>query len=604
MFYLTSRTPGSRQSSPAEQLPFQDAQKSSSQTQMPKPSTPVKPLNRTTESNDTSLMDSLEVNSFDNFPVNYGSAQQNEMVIGTGASSYFNGQAVQVISSQRSQQQQQQQQQQPQLTLAQVAQQQQQQQQLSLPSGPYPGNPYFITASTTQDPYGSVPMAPVPNPGQAQQVVHPQYAATYNVPWGVYQPSNPGGFVQQQQQPQILRTGNSGRPGGNDVLPQQNALSLGNYQLLPAPGTSLNIGSAYYDQSGNVVVGAPQGLATAQLTSQLSQPVRMIQPLVINDPVAQAGSRVAGAPSNLRLFNQQGQQQLTAIGSQGSVGFMNPSSGGSAMSGLQLGNSGVNLVNSNVGVVGGSSGGLGTVHGGNSSGRPDGLMSDLGRRQALPMYGASSSLGSLSVSSQAPSVGLPELQTPPLGGTSFHVGSPVNSGISQYLTSAAPGDRKFHGSLNGLSSGNLYGGSPLSSGGYRGNRLKESNRSRLLEDFRNNRFPNIQLRDLANHIVEFSQDQHGSRFIQQKLERASPTEKQMVFNEILPAAYNLMTDVFGNYVIQKFFEFGNREQKQHLANCIQGHVLPLALQMYGCRVIQKALECIPPDQQVRISVQT
>jgi hypothetical protein len=36
-------------------------------------------------------------------------------------------------------------------------------------------------------------------------------------------------------------------------------------------------------------------------------------------------------------------------------------------------------------------------------------------------------------------------------------------------------------------------------------------RSRLLEDFRNNRFPNLQLRDLANHIVEFSQDQHGSR---------------------------------------------------------------------------------------------
>jgi len=38
-----------------------------------------------------------------------------------------------------------------------------------------------------------------------------------------------------------------------------------------------------------------------------------------------------------------------------------------------------------------------------------------------------------------------------------------------------------------------------------------SGRSRLLEDFRNNRFPNLQLRDLIGHIVEFSQDQHGSR---------------------------------------------------------------------------------------------
>lgn len=124
-------------------------------------------------------------------------------------------------------------------------------------------------------------------------------------------------------------------------------------------------------------------------------------------------------------------------------------------------------------------------------------------------------------------------------------------------------------------------------------------RSRLLEDFRNNRyvvifelslgraggrrygiiaaslcyeqflvcfrFPSLQLRDLANHIVEFSQDQHGSRFIQQKLERASASEKQLVFQEILTSAYSLMTDVFGNYVIQKFFEFGTPEQKSTLA---------------------------------------
>ncbi|XP_021946008.1 maternal protein pumilio isoform X3 [Folsomia candida] len=129
---------------------------------------------------------------------------------------------------------------------------------------------------------------------------------------------------------------------------------------------------------------------------------------------------------------------------------------------------------------------------------------------------------------------------------------------------------------------------------------KPSGRSRLLEDFRNNRFPNLQLRDITNHMVEFSQDQHGSRFIQQKLERATPAEKQLVFNEIIAHAYPLMTDVFGNYVIQKFFEFGSPEQKAALAQKIRGHVLPLALQMYGCRVIQKALESIGPDLQKEI----
>lgn len=59
-----------------------------------------------------------------------------------------------------------------------------------------------------------------------------------------------------------------------------------------------------------------------------------------------------------------------------------------------------------------------------------------------------------------------------------------------------------------------------------------------------------------------------------------------------------MTDVFGNYVVQKFFEFGTPEQKQMLAQRIRGHVLQLALQMYGCRIIQKALESVPSELQV------
>ena len=48
-----------------------------------------------------------------------------------------------------------------------------------------------------------------------------------------------------------------------------------------------------------------------------------------------------------------------------------------------------------------------------------------------------------------------------------------------------------------------------------------------------------------------SSDQYGSRFIQQKLENASFEEKDMVFHEIMPQALSLMTDVFGNYVVQK-----------------------------------------------------
>ena len=93
--------------------------------------------------------------------------------------------------------------------------------------------------------------------------------------------------------------------------------------------------------------------------------------------------------------------------------------------------------------------------------------------------------------------------------------------------------------------------------------------------------------DIYGHIVEFSGDQHGSRFIQQKLETANSDEKDQAFREILPNGMQLMTDVFGNYVIQKFFEHGNQSQKKVLANQMKGHILALSLQMYGCRVVQK-----------------
>lgn len=88
-------------------------------------------------------------------------------------------------------------------------------------------------------------------------------------------------------------------------------------------------------------------------------------------------------------------------------------------------------------------------------------------------------------------------------------------------------------------------------------------------------------------MVEFSGDQHGSRFIQQKLETANSDEKEQVFREIQPNCLQLMTDVFGNYVVQKLFEHGNQTQKKILANQMKSHVLTLSTQMYGCRVVQK-----------------
>eukprot|EP01130_Rhizamoeba_saxonica_P017044 TRINITY_DN807_c0_g1_i1.p1 TRINITY_DN807_c0_g1~~TRINITY_DN807_c0_g1_i1.p1 ORF type:complete len:744 (+),score=139.45 TRINITY_DN807_c0_g1_i1:99-2330(+) len=126
-------------------------------------------------------------------------------------------------------------------------------------------------------------------------------------------------------------------------------------------------------------------------------------------------------------------------------------------------------------------------------------------------------------------------------------------------------------------------------------------RSALLENFRNSKNnKKYELTDIIGHFVEFSGDQHGSRFIQQKLENSSPEEKEMVFVEIYPQALNLMTDVFGNYVVQKFFEHGTERQVHALGETLVGNILELSLQMYGCRVVQKALEVISPEQQSQL----
>lgn len=90
----------------------------------------------------------------------------------------------------------------------------------------------------------------------------------------------------------------------------------------------------------------------------------------------------------------------------------------------------------------------------------------------------------------------------------------LTNGSGRYI-SAAPGAEAKYRSAGGTSS--LFNSSsqlfPPSRPRYSRSDVMPSGRSRLLEDFRNNRFPNLQLRDLPGHMVEFSQDQHGSRWL-------------------------------------------------------------------------------------------
>uniref|UniRef100_A0A8C8GVH5 Pumilio homolog 1 n=1 Tax=Oncorhynchus tshawytscha TaxID=74940 RepID=A0A8C8GVH5_ONCTS len=459
-------------------------------------------------------------------------------------------------------------------------------------------------------------------------VMPPQY---YGVtPWGVY----PANLFQQQaaaannsanqqaqgqnqhNQQQVMRGGGNQRP----LTPSQGQQGQQNDQLISAaavnsalafgqglaagvPGYPMLAPAAYYDQTGALVVN----------TGSRGGPVRLMAPAgsVIISPSAAHAAAAAGGGANggmgggangpfRAMQSQQPQQQ-----------------GGGAMSGNSF--YGSSLSNSSQSSSLFSQGSqltyLANSSGGSGS-RRDSLTgtSDLYKRtqsSLTPIGHGGFYNGTLGFSSSPGPVGMPlpnqgpsHSLTPPPSLSNHSSSSNLNlggltNGSGRFISAAPGAEAKYRSASSGSSlfspSSQLFPSSRLR---YGMSDVMPSGRSRLLEDFRNNRYPNLQLREIAGHIMEFSQDQHGSRFIQLKLERASSAERQLVFSEILQAAYQLMVDVFGNYVIQKFFEFGSVDQKLAVAERIRGHVLSLALQMYGCRVIQKALEFIPSDQQV------
>lgn len=121
--------------------------------------------------------------------------------------------------------------------------------------------------------------------------------------------------------------------------------------------------------------------------------------------------------------------------------------------------------------------------------------------------------------------------------------------------------------------------------------VQRPQRSAMPLNFHNNsrstRYESYDLRDVFGHVVEFSGNQQGSRFLQTKLETANSHDKARLFDEIMPNARQLMQDIYGNYVIQKLFDHGDQMQKMKLADTMKGHVFALSKQPYGCRVVQK-----------------
>ncbi|KAG0314058.1 hypothetical protein BGZ99_008389 [Dissophora globulifera] len=95
-------------------------------------------------------------------------------------------------------------------------------------------------------------------------------------------------------------------------------------------------------------------------------------------------------------------------------------------------------------------------------------------------------------------------------------------------------------------------------------------------------------------------DQQASIHLQQKLKTSPPEQKIQIIDAILGQAYPLMSNRFGNFLIQRCFEFGSPQQIDALAQAMRGNILTLACDPFGCHVVQKAIDNVEEECKAKI----
>eukprot|EP01054_Gregarina_sp_Poly1_P010188 Gregarina_sp_Poly_1__10187@NODE_700_length_6689_cov_270_629719_g528_i0_p1_GENE_NODE_700_length_6689_cov_270_629719_g528_i0NODE_700_length_6689_cov_270_629719_g528_i0_p1_ORF_typecomplete_len677_score101_24PUF/PF00806_19/22PUF/PF00806_19/1_5e07PUF/PF00806_19/5e06PUF/PF00806_19/3_1e10PUF/PF00806_19/1_5e08PUF/PF00806_19/1_3e08PUF/PF00806_19/0_00046PUF/PF00806_19/0_00019DUF842/PF05811_13/0_066DUF842/PF05811_13/7_7e02OSCP/PF00213_18/2_9e03OSCP/PF00213_18/0_27CAS_CSE1/PF03378_15/3_9e02CAS_CSE1/PF03378_ len=123
-------------------------------------------------------------------------------------------------------------------------------------------------------------------------------------------------------------------------------------------------------------------------------------------------------------------------------------------------------------------------------------------------------------------------------------------------------------------------------------------RSKVLTDFRNGSLQINNLYQIEKYMIEFSRDQMGARFIQQRLSSCPPQEAWFARSVLIPRLKGLVTDVFGNHIVQRLIESGTPQQRHAIFLQLQGDILRFSLQTYGCRVLQKALEVMSLEDKL------
>ena len=102
-------------------------------------------------------------------------------------------------------------------------------------------------------------------------------------------------------------------------------------------------------------------------------------------------------------------------------------------------------------------------------------------------------------------------------------------------------------------------------------------------------YSSLSINELIKNSVEICKEQSGCRLIQKKIEE-QPEIASKILNNLFQNILEIVNNSFGNYLIQKLFDYMNKEQFLQFIALIQIDLYQICINSFGTRVIQKLID--------------
>lgn len=110
----------------------------------------------------------------------------------------------------------------------------------------------------------------------------------------------------------------------------------------------------------------------------------------------------------------------------------------------------------------------------------------------------------------------------------------------------------------------------------------------------------VSMSDLFTHELFYAclKDKRGSRFIQDNFPNVGSELRHQMFEAILqdPAFFDIATDRFGNFVLQKIIEEVDGDFRKQTIDLVALRGVELSFDRFACRVVQKVLDIFTPTE--------